>query len=326
MGHDEGQGGRGVCEMSGEGTGKALPRTVVLATDLSARCDRAADRAAWLAKRWAAELVAVNALEPGTETGEPRSGWPTPPWRATENALVVAEERLRRDLGDPGVQMTTVVQPGAPAAVVAGVATARGAGLVVTGLARDETLGRFGIGATVDELVRRLDVPVLVVKSRTRGPYRRIAVASDFSPESQPALDIVQAWFPLPSVTLFHVHRSTFAGMAGDPAAVIADHRRAAESEGHAFLARAGIVETEWSRFPLVLDHGDLGSAIHRFVHDADIDLVVAGSEARGPLMRAFLGSRAAEIVAAASCDVMIVRAPGTLAAGSASEAMDLTR
>lgn len=308
--------------MTGEEAGRALPRTVVLATDLSARCDRAADRAAWLAKRWAAELVAVNALEPAATAGEPRSGWPTAAWRATENAVLVAEERLRRDLGDTGVQMTAVVQPGAAAEVVTEVARARRAGLVVSGLARDETLGRFGIGATVDDLVRRLDIPVLVVKSRTRGPYRRIAVASDFSPESQPALDIAQAWFPVPSIALFHVHRSTFAGMAGDPAAVLADYRRAAESEGHAFLARAGIPEVEWTRFPLVLDHGDLGSAIHRFVHDADIDLVVAGSEARGPLMRAFLGSRAAEIIAAASCDVMIVRAPGTLAAGSASEAM----
>lgn len=40
----------------------APPARLLLATDLSARCDRALDRAAQLAGEWHAELVALNVL------------------------------------------------------------------------------------------------------------------------------------------------------------------------------------------------------------------------------------------------------------------------
>ena len=41
-----------------------IPHRLLLATDLSARCDRALDRAAQLAEEWQAELVALNVLDP----------------------------------------------------------------------------------------------------------------------------------------------------------------------------------------------------------------------------------------------------------------------
>jgi len=39
------------------------PHKILLATDLSARCDRALDRAGILADRWDAELVALHVIE-----------------------------------------------------------------------------------------------------------------------------------------------------------------------------------------------------------------------------------------------------------------------
>lgn len=283
-----------------------LPRTVVLATDLSARCDRATDRAAWLAQRWSATLVAVHALEP--LAGSDASGARTSAgWRDSEDALLVAEEQMRRDLADTGVAIQVLVRSGVPPSVVAEVAQARSAGLVVTGLARDETLGRFGIGATVDALLRKLDVPVLVVKSRARGPYRRIALATDFSAASQRAFACARGWFPMPALALFHVHPTTFAAMAVDPPAVLAEYRRAAEEEGRAFLERAGVATADGERFPLVTAQGHVGVALHRYAKDASLDLIVTGSEGRGTWMRLLQGSRAAEILAAAPCDVLIV-------------------
>ncbi|MFN7236816.1 MAG: universal stress protein, partial [Brevundimonas sp.] len=44
-------------------TPPATPRTLLLATDLSSRCDRALDRAASLAARWDARLIVVNVIE-----------------------------------------------------------------------------------------------------------------------------------------------------------------------------------------------------------------------------------------------------------------------
>ncbi|WP_374577666.1 universal stress protein [Phenylobacterium sp. J367] len=42
------------------------PKTVLLATDLSSRCDRAQDRSLQLARRWNARLVLVTVVEPET--------------------------------------------------------------------------------------------------------------------------------------------------------------------------------------------------------------------------------------------------------------------
>lgn len=45
------------------------PHHLLLATNLSARCDRALDRAAQLANEWHAELVALNVLDPASSPG-----------------------------------------------------------------------------------------------------------------------------------------------------------------------------------------------------------------------------------------------------------------
>ena len=50
------------------------PTRVLLATDLSARCDRALDRAVQLAQQWQAQLVAVNVAE-STQTPDMVLNW-----------------------------------------------------------------------------------------------------------------------------------------------------------------------------------------------------------------------------------------------------------
>ena len=47
------------------------PRHLLLATDLSARCDRAQDRALDLARAWKAKLTIVHALDVVNMTGTP---------------------------------------------------------------------------------------------------------------------------------------------------------------------------------------------------------------------------------------------------------------
>ena len=42
-----------------------VPATILFATDLSSRCDRALDRSLMLAKQWGAHLVALTVVEPG---------------------------------------------------------------------------------------------------------------------------------------------------------------------------------------------------------------------------------------------------------------------
>ena len=75
-----------------------------------------------------------------------------------------------------------VVVSGDPLARILETADAYGCSLIVTGTARDETLGRLLLGTTVEKLARQARQPVLVVKNRPRRPYRDVLVATDSRP------------------------------------------------------------------------------------------------------------------------------------------------
>ncbi|MBN9926998.1 universal stress protein, partial [Listeria monocytogenes] len=80
------------------------------------------------------------------------------------------------------------VEEGEPAEVLLSIAAREGCDIIVTGIARDETLGRMFLGNTVNRLVRGSPVPVLVVHDRAVRHYRDIVVGTDFSEASLQAL------------------------------------------------------------------------------------------------------------------------------------------
>jgi len=79
------------------------PHSLLLATDLSARCDRALDRAAQLAGEWQAELVALNVLDPAASPDQALA-WIS--GASDEQLLHVARQQLARDLAAANVPAT----------------------------------------------------------------------------------------------------------------------------------------------------------------------------------------------------------------------------
>src|SRR5690606_17370710 len=116
------------------------------------------DRAAMLAKDWSARLVVLHVLDPGEAWLERRESADLPSWRRPPDPAVFARDQIRRDLGGVPPNVEIRVEEGNVAATIGEVARDTGAGLVVTGVARDETLGRYLLGATVDRLVRQSSV------------------------------------------------------------------------------------------------------------------------------------------------------------------------
>jgi nucleotide-binding universal stress UspA family protein len=102
--------------------------------------------------------------------------------------------------GVQGVEIDIMVERGEPATRILDVIERLGCECVVTGVARDETLGRLLLGTTVETLTRQANVPVLVVKSRPRTPYRNVVVATDFSEGSRCALEAALALLPTAQV------------------------------------------------------------------------------------------------------------------------------
>lgn len=277
------------------------PRKILLATDLSARCDRALDRAVLLAGEWGVPLVALHALQETTRATE------VPSWRRPADPASVARARLCRDLGDAaGGNIEIVVERGEPAACILQAVERLGCDLVVTGVARDESLGRALSGTTVERLARKASVPLLIVKARPRGPYRSVVVATDFSDSARSALQVAVALLPSAAFTLFHAFSVAYEGLIENKSAAREDAAERARAESRAFLASAGLPEK--IRVETLCEYGEIGQLLQELVEERGIDLVAVGTEGRGPLAKLFMDSIALRLVADLPADVLLVR------------------
>jgi nucleotide-binding universal stress UspA family protein len=292
------------------------PRAILLATDLSARCDRALDRAAQLATQWKSRLVALHVIEPVIQSAAESPEQPAPSRRRPGDRLAVAERELRADLLTEFAAATAIVGEGDPAEVIARVALERGCGLIVTGVARDEALGRFSLGRTVDRLARRSRVSLLIVKNRNRRPYRHVVVATDFSPSSRHALEAALRLFPDQGLTLFHAFHAPFLGFAGDEERQIAEFHRLAAGNCAKFLAETKAAEGRGPLLASLIEHGPPAQLLREYAWDKGADLVVLGTHGRSAAMDLLLGSTAQAILGALPCDALLVRDPHAVVEG----------
>ncbi len=276
------------------------PKKLLLATDLSCRCDRALDRAAALARDWGARLVIVHAIE----QAQPVSSAPS--WRRPLDPRDAAMQRIIADLGDPGaLALELVVERGEPAQLVLETAARRGVELIVTGVARDETLGRALLGTTVDALARRATVPLLAVRSRPRGPYRNVIVATDFSDGSRKALVTSLELFPAATLRLFHAFQVVYEGFIDDKMAARDAAARQAQVEAREHLA--GVEVPAGREISTLSEYGRPEAALRELMLSGEVDLVVAGTRGRGRVATLFLGSVARDLLTGLPGDVMIV-------------------
>jgi nucleotide-binding universal stress UspA family protein len=284
-------------------------RTILCATDLSSRCDRALDRAALLARHWHARLVVVHALQTGAEFIEARRLHDLPSWRRPEDRAKVVARQLRDDMAHPDYDPIVVVAEGDPADLILREAERHRADLLVTGVARNELFGRRLLGDTVDTLIRRASIPLLVVRERARRPYRRIVVATDFSDASRHALHAALCLFGSAELSLFHGYRIMTSGVL-DRDRMRDGCQAVARQDAETFLDAAELPAEVRSRLRLLVEEGDPEHLLRDYVQVADVDLVVTGTQGRGAVLDLLLGSTAKRLLDGLFCDVMVVRAP----------------
>jgi len=307
-------------EQAGPADTPGLPRRLLLATDLSSRCDRALDRAVELAKRWDAELTAVHALEQApafAAAQERRKRF----WHTRQDRTLAMARQLRADILDDGIEAVVVVEEGDPADVVVRAAEERDAALIITGHARDEPFGRLLLGATVERLARRAVAPVLVVRNRVRGPYRRVVAASDFSPASAQALATAAALFGDAQLALLHAYQAPFSGLTSSQGGEGAWARMARE-EAEGFVAGVALPETIRSSLNLLVEAGRPEAVLCDYVTQQDVDLVVVGRRGRSAVVDLLLGSTAHLLLDILPCDVMVVNGSGASGLASLDEGL----
>lgn len=279
------------------------PRRILLATDLSCRCDRALDRAVRLAADWRAELIAAYIVEPDGSSELERERTPL-----LTSPVHRMRRRLRRDLASVADDIRAVVQKGDPAETLLAIAARERCDLIVMGVARDETLGRMLLGNTVNRLVRGSPVPVLVVRDRAIHPYRRIVVATDFSEASFHALHVASKLFPAQRLTLFHAYDVPFSGLL-ENRDFSEDLHIVERESGVPFLNDERLAPELRNRIDIVVERGAPESAIGGYADRHDIDLTVIGSHGRGAIFDVLIGSTAKRLLESVAGDLMIVHA-----------------
>jgi len=268
---------------------------ILLATDLSARCDRPLDRALMLAQEWRTKLILLHILEPG-QAQDP-----------TINIRDI-EAKIGQELPKTRVTVEILVKVGDVAATIIESAKTRKCNLIITGVARYNSIGDIILGGPVDQLISNAPVPVLMVKRRPQHAYKNILVATDFSDCSLQALNTAAELFPDSRLHLVHAyHEPHSAWLSSDQ---VAQDVKAKEQAALArFLARPQISDTIFERLNGSVEKGDLGPVLARKIAATKSDLVVLGTHGRGVFSRSTLGSNAQHVPGWVGEDILMVYA-----------------
>jgi nucleotide-binding universal stress UspA family protein len=289
------------------------PRKILLATDLSARSDRAMDRAALIAREHAAELVVLVVMEPSRADASPRytSLWlETEPPANPRRLADLVRRHLASSADELGDRVRIRIESGDPADVILDVAREETCDLLVTGVARNEFLGRLTLGATVDRLVGAAPAPLLIVTDRASGAYRRVVVATDLSPTSLIALDMAAALSTAGTLTVFHGRHVPYTSFVSDAEALKTAAQQAALAETTAFIEAAPLSAAVRARVEVLVRAGEPERNLADLARDGAVDLVALTTHGRGAVLTALLGSVARRIVTSLPCDALVVRAP----------------
>jgi nucleotide-binding universal stress UspA family protein len=295
-------------------------RKILLATDLSARGDRALTRAISIAAHRRAHLTVLHVLEELDEESLTYARRFAPSWRAPPDTVAIAKLRIRAGLdvevGDAVEQATVLIEEGDPAEVIERVSISQGMDLIITGIARE---GPFAsrpviLGRTVERLLRRVSVPILIVRNRSRAPYHHILVTTDFSEPSAYALQIALSFFRFQPLHLLHAFDVPRPVGVTDLQPHVENFRQAHELELQQFLGSLVLPTDARQQLVPLVEVGQPAQLVREYVRDRGADLVVLGTRGRGAVLEAFIGSTAKSILSSLACDALVVRAPDSRA------------
>lgn len=292
------------------------PRKILLATDLSARGDRALERAVDIARRHGARLILLHVFEELDESTLTYGTRAVPSWHRPPDAAAIMKRKIRQglraDLGDALEEAVILIEEGNPAEVIERIASTELVDLVVTGIAREGVFASRPVvlGKTVEQLLRRLPIPILIVKNRVREQYRHIVVTTDFSKSSAHALQMAVRFFPDQTLYLLHASEVPYSTLVDNSSTHAARYRELRSGELEDFLASIFLPEADRKRLIPKIEPGPPPQIIRDFVQTHGGDLVVLGTQGRGAVMEALVGSTTKSILASLPCDALVVRGP----------------
>jgi nucleotide-binding universal stress UspA family protein len=271
--------------------------SLLVATDFSPATDVAIERAALLAKHYAATLHLLHVVPPIS-------------WRMFGEALaehpLALEQRMHDAARERLLEMTHATQQRYAINVRPHVAVGdiperideyvrtHAIDLAVLGR-RTGQLGRdFFLGTTSLKYLHLMTTPTLIVQNPASAHYQTGLVAVDFSDVSKPALETAQVVAPQATLYAAHVFDVEFESMmryAGVEDHIVRQYRNAAETEA-AYRMEACLRAVDQSRPVLpIIRHGAPAKVLLDEAENLQAGLMVLGKRLKSGLEKWMLGS-----------------------------------
>jgi nucleotide-binding universal stress UspA family protein len=283
-----------------------------IGVNFSAACEAAIASGGMLARAYSAYVDLLTVVEPPTlytRVIAPEHA----PGADVEKAVAEAREKLaalssRFDAG----RVTCEARVGSPFAELIAHCRERGDDLLIVGArAEQPDLQRLVLGHTVEHVLRKSPVPVLVAKRPLPERPEVILAPTDFSPLSRSALEeaivLARQWGC--RLILLHVIEpmTQLYGWGADLAGseVYAFEPQDIEPEWKALLGEIDLNDVRWEQRT---EQGRAAPAICRAAADCKADLIVIATHGYTALAQALLGSVADAVIRAAPCSSLSVR------------------
>lgn len=285
-------------------------RCILVATDFSARSDRAIRRATLLARTYGSSITLVHVVD----DDQPKRILKAE--REAASALLSEQTRSLRDID--GVTCDYRVVLGNAFEGIAKAVEEVDCDLLVLGPHRRQALKDVFIGTTAERTIRASGRPVLMANGVPDGPYRHVLVAVDFSNCSA---DAVRAVVRLglgkhAAVSVVHVVEALAASLIprtslteAEVQDYLAEVEEYAGGELRAFL---GGLKFDPSRRVVRHNATSTADTIDTVAREVSADLVVVGTQGRSGIAKLLLDSVTEEVLRAGDRDVLSVP-PGVI-------------
>lgn len=295
--------------------GRALEgfHSLVVPIDLTPSSDRVLGRLPLLPLASDARVTLLHIVPGSLQVSEQRNAERDARKALAEEAVHLHKQLQRR------TRIETFVKVGAAAKEIAAFARRQKADLIVMGRGGGRALRDAFLGSTAERVVRRAQLPVLVVRLRPRTAYRRPALALDLDQAAHEILRVMRVALPQPSPRVEVIHafdapyaRLAYPSISQDEADERQDYLRhdatrrltkllmAAQSD-------AGLRPEEGPFWKTHVRYGSPRTIVEKATKKADNDLLVLGTRGRAGMAYVFLGTVAGELLRAAQCDVLMV-------------------
>lgn len=286
-------------------------KTILAAIALENGDEPVAQRALQLAAEHGARLILVHAIE---SLPAPDPELPLPIAEETISGMLATDavEALKRISASGDIRVEMKVDFGRADQIIDRLAREHAADLVIIGPGKPQNLREKLFGSTADRLLRSSARPVLIVKRRASEPYRRAVAAIDFSPMSFAAADAARRIAPEANLELVHaleIPLSFEQAMlkAGTPQAEINRYRHAKAQAARKELRSACASLSDLRDSKIRIMRGTAATTLVRLARSGRTDFIALGIQGRNAVSKVIMGSVARKMLAASSCDVLLI-------------------